>query len=68
MVLGEEVLIVGGDVITSLNDVPITSMGQVARAMLAARPGAELRVGIDRNGRPLQLTLRLPPMSMRLGE
>lgn len=68
MVLGEQVLILGGDVITSLEGVPITSMGQVARAMLAARPGAEFRLGIDRDGRPLQLILRLPPMSMRLEE
>jgi serine protease Do len=68
VVLGEDVVILGGDVITSLNGEPVSSMGQVARAMLAAGPGAELRLGINREGRSLQLTLRLPPMSMRLEE
>jgi len=68
VVLGEQVLVLGGGVITSLDGEPVTSMGQVARALLAARPGAQLRLGINREGRSVQLTLRLPPMSMRFEE
>lgn len=68
VVLGEDIVALGGDVITSLDEEPVTSMGQVARALLTARPGAELRLGINREGRSLQLTLRLPPMSMRVEE
>lgn len=68
VVVGANVAVLGGDVITSLDGEPVASMGQVARALLSARPGTELRLGINREGRSLQLTLRLPQMSMRVEE
>lgn len=65
MVLGEQVIVLGGDILTSLAGEPLTSMGQIARAMLGTKPGGELRLGINRDGRLLQLGLRLPPMAMQ---
>src|SRR5690606_9265911 len=38
VVLGEQVIVLGGDIITSLAGEPVNSMGQVARALLTARP------------------------------
>jgi serine protease Do len=48
-----------GDVVTAVNDQPITGVGALTRSVAAAAPGAEMGLKLLREGRPLDLRVRV---------
>jgi serine protease Do len=44
-----------GDVIVSLNDVPVSTIDDVHRFLTRATPDAEVTIGLTRNGQALSL-------------
>ena len=52
-------LMVGGDVITALNDQPVTSMEELASAIQAMSPGDTATLSILRNGEQMTVSVTL---------
>jgi serine protease Do len=50
--------LMAGDVITSIDGRPIASSDDLTRQVALARPGGIVHVGILRNGRPMEMTIR----------
>jgi serine protease Do len=47
-----------GDVITSVNGVPVASSTDVTQQVALARPGDRIRLGVLRDGRPMDISIR----------
>jgi S1-C subfamily serine protease len=62
VLLGEEVFVIGGDVLTEIDGKEVSSLSQVQRAFLEARPGQRMRLTILRDGRKFEVLLPLEPM------
>lgn len=62
IVLGENLYVTGGDVVTAMNGKDVSSLTQMMKALLESRPGQDLRLSIFREGRTIELTLPLGPM------
>jgi len=60
--LGNLVVAVGGDLITSIDDKRVRTMDDLSRIMDAMRPGQLVRAGILRNGKKISLLIRLEEM------
>lgn len=52
-------VLLGGDVLTSLDGATLTSMDQLAAAVARRRTGSEVKLGLLRDGRAIQLRVRL---------
>jgi S1-C subfamily serine protease len=52
-------VLLGGDVLTSIDGGTLSSMEQLTREIAARRAGAEIRLGVLRDGEAMQLTMRL---------
>ena len=62
IVLGEAVFVIGGDVLTAVDGKEISSLSQIQKALLEARPGQRMRLTVFRDGRKLEVLLPLEPM------
>jgi len=60
--LGNLVIAVGGDLITSINDKRVRTMDDLSRLMDGLRPGLLVRAGILRNGKKISVPIRLEEM------
>ncbi len=61
----EMAYVLGGDIVTAIDDESVSSAADIARVLLKARPGQELRLTIFRDGQSEELSLRLRPMHGR---
>ncbi len=64
VVAGDQVYVVGGDIITAVNGRDLRSAGQLAQVLLNSHPGDVLRLEILRHGKKMELVLTLPEMQM----
>jgi S1-C subfamily serine protease len=62
VVLGENLYVIGGDVVTSINGKDVSSLIDIMKILLESRPGQYLRLTILREGRTMELALPLEPM------
>jgi len=60
--LGNLVIAVGGDLITSINNKRVRTMDDLSRLMDGLRPGQLVRAGILRNGKKISVPIRLEEM------
>jgi len=60
--LGNLVIAVGGDLITSINNKRVRTMDDLSRLMDGLTPGQLVRAGILRNGKKISLPIRLEEM------
>jgi S1-C subfamily serine protease len=65
VVSGEEVFVLGGDIITAVNGEPVQGSATVARALLEAHPGDPLRLEVVRDGQRIEVVIPLEPMRMK---
>jgi serine protease Do len=57
-----------GDVITSVNGAEVARFEDLARLIARHAPGSKVKLGVSRNGRPLELTTTLDPRPDRDGD
>jgi len=60
--VGQQAIVLGGDIITAVNGQTVKTMGEIARALLAGRPGQKVTLTIYRNGQFLPVEFFLEPM------
>jgi S1-C subfamily serine protease len=60
--LGEEIFVIGGDVLIAIDGREISTRSQIQKAFLEARPGQRMTLTVFRNGRTLDLELLVEPM------
>ena len=65
VLLNETAYVLGGDIITAINDNEVSSATEIARALLESHPGDELRLTILRHGELLEFVFHLGPMHSR---
>jgi S1-C subfamily serine protease len=65
VVSGDEVWVLGGDIVTAIDGRPVSSAAAVAQILMQVRPGDVLRLEVVRNGGTLELALEIGPMSMQ---
>lgn len=60
--VGERTIVLGGDIITAVNDKKVRSMGEITRALLAGRPGQNVTLTVYRDGKFFPVEFLLQPM------
>ncbi len=60
--LNETVYALGGDIILTVNDKPLSSSHGLTAVLLGAKPGDRVRLGILRGEQRIELAITLPPM------
>jgi len=60
-------LVVGGDIIVSVNDKPVGSPDDMRRLLEDYQPGQEVQLGVMRGARKMQLKLTWVPQSRNQG-
>ena len=62
IVLGQNLYVIGGDVVTAINGKEISSRTQIMKVLLESRPGQYLKLTVFREGRIAEVNLPLEPM------
>lgn len=57
--------VLGGDIITAVNDREVTASSQLAHILLQSEPGQLVRLSVYRNGQKLEISIRLQKMQMQ---
>lgn len=65
VMVSQKPYVLGGDIIVRVNGEPITAASQIAKVLLRARPGQELRLQVYRLGRTMDLSVPLLKMQMQ---
>lgn len=60
--VGERTIVLGGDIITAVNDKKVRTLGEIARGLLSERPGQRVTFTVYRNGQLLPVEFVLRPM------
>jgi S1-C subfamily serine protease len=62
IVLGENLYVIGGDVVTYINGKDVSALSQIMKAILESRPGQYVTLIILSEGQMMELALPLEPM------
>jgi S1-C subfamily serine protease len=62
VVLGEQVFVIGGDILTAINGKEISSLSQFRKTLLEFQPGQLLKMTVFRDGRRAEIALPLEEM------
>ncbi|MBP6705286.1 MAG: PDZ domain-containing protein, partial [Vicinamibacteria bacterium] len=65
VVSGDKTYTLGGDIVTTINGQAVTGASTIARVLLEGRPGDLLRLGVDREGRTIEILILLDKMRMQ---
>lgn len=65
VVVTDRPFVLGGDIVTTVNGKKIASSAELAHALMEARPGDSIRLGILRGSEPLEVEVPLGKMQMR---
>ncbi len=65
VMVADEPLVLGGDIITEVDGNPIGVASQMSQALLESRPGQVLHLTVDRRGQQIEISIPLKKMQMR---
>lgn len=64
VIVNDKTHVLGGDIITAINEESLTHTSQIARTLLESHPGQTLRLKVYRKGKTIELTIPLRRMQM----
>ncbi len=65
VVINENPYVLGGDIITAVNDEKVTAPSQIAHILLQSHPGQVLRLTVYRQGKEVEISIALRTMQMQ---
>lgn len=65
VVVSDKPYVLGGDIITAVNGVPVTTPSQIAHILLQSHPGQVLRLTVFRQGQEVEIAIPLRKMQMQ---
>ena len=63
--VGAKSYVLGGDIITAVNDQTVTAGSEIAHALLNSHPGQSVRLSVYRQGQTREVSIRLSEMKMQ---